>query len=98
MTNKRLYKSRNKILCGVCGGIADYFGIDPTIVRLLLVVLVIAGFGTGIIIYLVGAIIMPERRLDDENLRSANINDEKQKNTDYATSDEDREFDSHFKK
>ena len=28
MTNKRLYKSRNKILCGVCGGIADYFGIS----------------------------------------------------------------------
>jgi phage shock protein PspC (stress-responsive transcriptional regulator) len=98
MSKKKLYKSNNRILCGVCAGIADFFGIDPTIVRLLLVVLVIAGFGTGIIIYLVGAIIMPERRLDDENLRSANINDEKQKNTDYATSDEDREFDSHFKK
>jgi phage shock protein PspC (stress-responsive transcriptional regulator) len=96
MTNKRLYKSRNKILCGVCGGIADYFGIDPTIVRLILIVLVIAGFGTGVVIYIVGAVIMPERSLDDENLRSANV-DNKEKTT-YTSSDEDKEFDSHFKK
>ena len=47
MSKKRLYKSVDKKLCGVCGGIADYFGIDPTIMRLLLVVLVFAGFGTG---------------------------------------------------
>ena len=96
MAKKRLFKSNNRILCGVCGGIADFFNIDPTIVRILLVVLIIAGFGTGVVLYIVGAIIMPERRLDDENLRSANIKDEKSE--DYATSDEDKEFDSHFKK
>jgi phage shock protein PspC (stress-responsive transcriptional regulator) len=96
MAKKRLFKSNNRILCGVCGGIADFFNIDPTIVRILLVVLIIAGFGTGVVLYIVGAIIMPERRLDDENLRSANIKDEKSE--DYATSEEDKEFDSHFKK
>ncbi len=96
MTNKRLYKSRNKILCGVCGGIADYFGIDPTIVRLILIVLVIAGFGTGVVIYIVGAVIMPERSLDDENLRSANVDNKE--NSTYTSTDEDKEFDSHFKK
>ena len=97
MSKKKLYKSNNRILCGVCAGIADFFGIDPTIVRLLLVVLVIAGFGTGIIIYIVGAVIMPERRLDDENLRSANIDDEK-KSSSFTSSEEDKDFDSHFKK
>ena len=96
MANKRLYKSRNKILCGVCGGIAEYFGIDPTIVRLILLVLVIAGFGTGVVIYIVGAVIMPERSLDDENLRSANVDNKE--NSTYTSSDEDKEFDSHFKK
>ena len=95
MTNKRLYKSRNKILCGVCGGIAEYFGIDPTIVRLILLVLVIAGFGTGVVIYIVGAVIMPERSLDDENLRSANVDNKE--NSTYTSTDEDKEFDSHFK-
>ena len=96
MTNKRLYKSRNKILCGVCGGIAEYFGIDPTIVRLILLVLVIAGFGTGVVIYIVGAVIMPERSLDDENLRSANVDNKE--NSTYTSTDEDKEVDSHFKK
>ena len=52
MAKKRLFKSNNRILCGVCGGIADFFNIDPTIVRILLVVLIIAGFGTGIILYI----------------------------------------------
>ena len=93
--NKRLYKSRNKVLCGVCGGIADFFNIDPTIIRLLAVVLIIAGFGTGIIIYINAAVIMPDYSLDDtENLRSANIPDEE--NTGDSRSDD--EFNSYFKK
>ena len=95
---KKLFKSNNRIVCGVCAGIAEYFGIDPTIVRLLLVVLVFAGFGTGIIIYLVCAVIMPERRLDDDTLRSANIYEDEQKKANYTSSQEDRDFDSHFKK
>lgn len=57
---KTLHKSnRNKMICGVCGGIAEYFGIDPTLVRL--------GFaacsiicGSGLLAYIVAAVIMPE--------------------------------------
>lgn len=93
--SKRLYKSRNKVLCGVCGGIADYFNIDPTIIRLLTVVLIIAGFGTGIVIYIIAAVIMPDYSLDDtENLRSANIPDEERS----RDSRSDDEFNSYFKK
>lgn len=60
MEPKRLYKSRNnRVLCGVCGGLGEYFNIDPTIIRLILVLL-ICGAGTGIIAYIIAAIIMPE--------------------------------------
>ncbi len=59
MEPKRLYKSRtNRVLCGVCGGIGEYFGIDPTIVRLLCVLL--GRTSTGLILYIIAAIIMPE--------------------------------------
>ena len=40
MDTKRLYRSRtNRIICGVCGGVGEYFGVDPTIIRLLLILL-----------------------------------------------------------
>jgi len=56
---KRLYKSRTeRMIDGVCGGIAEFFGIDPTLVRVGMVLLVLLG-GAGIIIYLAGMIIMP---------------------------------------
>lgn len=57
---KRLYKSRNnKMICGVCAGIADYFNIDPSIVRVLWAVLAVAA-GTGVLAYIACAIILPE--------------------------------------
>lgn len=56
---KRLYKSRtDKKIDGVCGGIAEYFEIDPTIVRLIWVIAIFA-FGTGFFAYLLAMIIMP---------------------------------------
>lgn len=56
---KRLYKSRtNKMICGVCGGIAEYFNIDPTIVRLAFVAFSFL-VGSAILLYLVCAIVMP---------------------------------------
>ena len=56
---KRLYKSRTeKKLGGVCGGIATYFNIDPTIVRLLWLVTVFCG-GGGLIAYLIAYIVVP---------------------------------------
>ena len=61
MNEKRLYRSEsNKMLCGVCGGIAEYFKIDPTLVRLGWAILTLAG-GAGILSYIVAAIIIPNR-------------------------------------
>ena len=59
MEPKRLYKSKtNRVICGVCGGVGEYFGIDPTIVRLLCVLLGLTI--TGVIVYIIAALIMPE--------------------------------------
>lgn len=59
MEPKRLYKSKtNRIIAGVCGGLAEYLNVDPTLVRLLCVLL--GCTSTGIILYIVAALIMPE--------------------------------------
>ncbi len=56
---KKLFKSStDKKFCGVCGGIAEYFNIDPTIIRLVWAILSI-WFGFGILIYIIAAIVMP---------------------------------------
>ena len=56
---KRLYRSsKNKVICGVCGGIGEYFDIDPTIVRLLWILFAL-GLGSGILAYIIAIIIMP---------------------------------------
>ncbi len=56
---KRLYKSiTDKKLCGVCAGVAEYFEIDPTIIRLAWVAFTLLG-GCGIIAYIIAAIVMP---------------------------------------
>jgi len=59
MSDKKLCKSKNKKLAGVCGGIAEYFGIDPTIIRLLWVISVLFA-GTGILLYIVCALVLPK--------------------------------------
>ena len=62
MAEKKLYRSSiNKKICGVCGGIAEYFDIDPTLVRLgwVLISIFTGGF-PGIIAYFIAAIIMPQ--------------------------------------
>ena len=53
-------RSHDKMIAGVCGGIADRFGVDVTLVRLLLVAAVIFGFGLGIVLYVAAWLIMPE--------------------------------------
>ena len=58
--NKKLYKSNtNRMLAGVCGGIAEYFNIDPTVVRLAWVAFCALG-GSGILAYILAAIIIPD--------------------------------------
>jgi len=60
---KRLFRSRkNKMIAGVCAGIAEYFGVDPTVIRLSWVILTLISFGTGIIAYIIAWIIIPEGR------------------------------------
>ena len=60
MENKRLYRSTvNCMLAGVCGGIAEYFNIDPTIIRLAWVLFSVAG-GSGVLAYIIAAIIIPK--------------------------------------
>lgn len=57
---KRLYKSRkNKKLCGVCGGLADYLDVDPTVIRLIWVLLSCCIFSFGIFAYILAAFIVP---------------------------------------
>lgn len=59
MEPKKLYKSnRDKKLCGVCGGLAEYFEVDSTLVRLAWVVLALC-FGSGLLAYLIAALVMP---------------------------------------
>ena len=61
MMNKRLFKSnRNRMVNGVCGGIAEYFDIDPTLVRLGWVLFCALG-GSGILAYIIAAIVIPRR-------------------------------------
>lgn len=61
MEGKKLYKSNtDKKIAGVCGGIAEYFNIDATLVRLGWVVFRLLG-GSGLLAYIIAAIIMPER-------------------------------------
>lgn len=58
MMDKRLYRlEEGKMLCGVCAGIAKYFNIDPTVVRLIWAIF--ACMGGGILAYIIAAIIMP---------------------------------------
>ena len=58
--NKKLYKSiTNRMLAGVCGGIAEYFNLDPTVVRLAWVAFCALG-GSGILAYILAAIIIPD--------------------------------------
>lgn len=57
---KRLYKiNQGKKIDGVCGGIAEYFDIDPTVIRLIWILFTAVSFGSGIIAYIISAIVMP---------------------------------------
>jgi phage shock protein C len=62
MDSKRLYRSRsNRIISGVCAGLGDYFGIDPTLVRVLFIILSVLGLvGQVVILYVILMFIVPE--------------------------------------
>ena len=59
--NKKLYRSMmNKKLCGVCGGLGDYFDIDPTVIRVAWILFALLG-GSGLLAYLICAIVIPQQ-------------------------------------
>lgn len=61
MDEKKLTRSRvNKMICGVCGGIGEYFHMDPTVVRLIWAIVTVCACGTGLLIYIIAAVVMPE--------------------------------------
>ena len=61
---KRLHRSSNhRMIAGVCGGIGEYFNIDPTLVRLAFVALAVF-FGSGILTYLIASIVIPGETAD----------------------------------
>jgi phage shock protein C len=66
MAQKKLTRSANKVLAGVCGGIANYFDVDPTLVRILYVALSFfsAAF-PGILLYIIMLLLMPEANKND---------------------------------
>lgn len=47
-------------MCGVCGGIGEYLNVDPTLIRLIWVFCSLASCGTGLVVYLIAALVMPE--------------------------------------
>ena len=72
---KRLYKvEEDKKICGVCGGIAEYFNIDPVILRVLWGVLSIV-YGVGIILYFVFAIALPKK--SEINIETEKVEEDK---------------------
>lgn len=58
--NRKLYKSnQNKMIAGVCGGLGEFFDVDPTLIRLLWVIFALAA-GSGLLVYIASAIIISE--------------------------------------
>lgn len=59
---KKIYRSeKNKVLAGVCGGIGEYFNVDPVIIRIIWVIWALV-YGTGLLAYLLAALIIPKRK------------------------------------
>lgn len=70
MEPRRLYRSqKNKVIAGVCGGYAEYFDVDPVIMRLLFVLLAFFG-GSGFLIYIVSMILLPKHPIDVNDLNT----------------------------
>lgn len=84
---KRLYRSRSdRMISGVCGGLAEYFNADPTIVRLIAVLLVFLN-GVGILAYLIMAIVVPlegSKRAAPKNTIKENVEEIKETATELG--------------
>lgn len=77
--SKKLYKSNDKMLDGVCAGIADYFGIDPTIVRVIYAIIALcSAVMPMVILYIALAIIMPREPLNNDGYQYNEYNNRNQ--------------------
>ena len=99
---KKLYKSnKNKVFTGTCGGIGEYLNIDPTIIRLIFVIVLFFG-GTGILVYIVAALIIPNTPVDDfenfDNMEQLNKDYQKHSKSNKKFTSDDEEFDSYSTK
>lgn len=65
MENKKLTRSANRMLAGVCGGLAEYFGWDVTVVRVLYALATVFTAFSGVIVYIILWIVMPEKKYHD---------------------------------
>lgn len=52
--------SKNRMICGVCAGLGEYVGVDPTVVRIIWMIASICSVGTGFLVYFIAALIIPE--------------------------------------
>ena len=106
---KKLTKSNNKLITGVCGGIAEYFNIDATVVRLIFAILaVITKVFPIAIIYVIAAIIMPDADFENDDARKIESGEKpkrtssRNKKSGNSESTEnhrsDKDFDSYFEK
>lgn len=84
---KQLKKSKNKVISGVCGGIAEYFDIDATIVRLAMCVVTVVKIPLGLIFYLAAIVLMPSS--NGEFLLSDKENSENQSDFQSSSESED---------
>jgi phage shock protein C len=77
MQGKKLYRSRqDRVIAGVAGGLAEYFEIDSTLVRIIILILAIWG-GFGILLYIIGAIVIPEAPNKNSELKGKEDNPKK---------------------
>lgn len=82
---KRLVRStKNEVIAGVCGGIGEYFEVDPTIIRIIFVILAVWG-GVGIILYLIALIVMPKEGEKMDKEKKADVGEKISKAVDEAT-------------
>jgi phage shock protein C len=76
-TQKRLYRStQERMFAGVCGGIAEYLDVDPTLVRLFFVALTLLSGGQGLLIYIVLMLVVPERPKETRQMKNEEQDDE----------------------
>lgn len=82
MAEKKLMRSSNKILAGVCGGIAEYFDVDPTLIRVIYAILAVFTTGfPGLLLYLILMLIMPaapvKNNVEDVEFKDATKKEDK---------------------